>query len=275
MSVRRIPGRTHYHWFTCRAAGVPATLSGTPAISVYSGAGGVTQFTTGVTLVVDYDGVTGYNRLAIDMTDATTYPFSEDFGATITTGTVGGSSVVGEVVITFNTRLNNEGIKQAGVAATGSNTVQIVMPAGRFAGITVGNWVMVDGIGEVFIEELATTNTANDTLLFPNSPLTATSLGVFVRVFAAPRGVSTLPFQSTMVSSAAGALDGALDGAAGVETNLTLRGWFRLGASALFSKNTGAGTGTEKYRDFNDTKDRLTATIDGSFNRTAVTRDAS
>jgi hypothetical protein len=49
----------------------------------------------------------------------------------------------------------------------------------------------------------------------------------------------------------------------------------RLMASVLAGKVSGAGTGTEVFRDINDTKDRVTATVDSSGNRTAITRDAT
>ncbi len=66
-----------------------------------------------------------------------------------------------------------------------------------------------------------------------------------------------------------------LDVAAGVETSLTVRQFMRLTASALFGKASGLGTATAVFRDYGDTKDRLTATEDTSGNRTAVTRDAT
>ena len=66
-----------------------------------------------------------------------------------------------------------------------------------------------------------------------------------------------------------------LDQAAGVETGLTVRQWLRLGAAVLFGKASGLATTTAVYRDFGDTKDRISATVDADGNRTAVTRDAS
>lgn len=63
-----------------------------------------------------------------------------------------------------------------------------------------------------------------------------------------------------------------LDLAAGVETNLTPRQLLRLLAAVIAGKSSGGG-GT--YRDYNDTKNRIVATLDGSSNRTAVTRDVS
>lgn len=69
--------------------------------------------------------------------------------------------------------------------------------------------------------------------------------------------------------------DALLDRAAGVETGLTIRQWARLTGSVLIGKVSGGGTGTEVFRDFGDTKDRITATVDSNGNRTAITRDAT
>jgi hypothetical protein len=48
-----------------------------------------------------------------------------------------------------------------------------------------------------------------------------------------------------------------------------VRGW----SSALLGKGSGLATTTAKYRDLADTKDRITATVDASGNRSAITLD--
>jgi hypothetical protein len=63
-----------------------------------------------------------------------------------------------------------------------------------------------------------------------------------------------------------------LDLADAIESGLTLRQWFRLAAAPLMNKS---GNNGNTFRDFNDTKPRLTATVDALGNRTAITRDAS
>jgi hypothetical protein len=63
-----------------------------------------------------------------------------------------------------------------------------------------------------------------------------------------------------------------LDLANGVETGWTLRQALRIVAAVLAGKSTGAGSGTEAFRDLTDTKARVTATISES-NRTAITYD--
>lgn len=86
---------------THKADGTPITLAGTPAVSVYKNS--TTQSTTGVTLTVDYDSVTGLHHVAVDTSsDGTFYAAGNDFDIVVTTGTVDSVSVVGTVVGTFS-----------------------------------------------------------------------------------------------------------------------------------------------------------------------------
>jgi hypothetical protein len=85
---------------------------------------------------------------------------------------------------------------------------------------------------------------------------------------AAPAATSDIPTANENA-------DALLDRAAGVETALTVRQWFRLGAGALFGKSSGLNTTTATFRDTNDTKDRIVATVDADGNRSAVTLDAA
>ena len=69
-------------------------------------------------------------------------------------------------------------------------------------------------------------------------------------------------------------LDALLDQASTIETGLNLRGFFRLAASVLFGELSGAGTGTETFRNaVQDSKARVTAVVDTSGNRTSITTD--
>lgn len=69
--------------------------------------------------------------------------------------------------------------------------------------------------------------------------------------------------------------DGLLDRSSGVESGLTPRQALRLMASVLFSKASGLGTSTAVFRNFGDSKDRVTATVDANGNRSAITTDAT
>lgn len=97
------------YFTTVNASGVPTTLSGTPAASVYKN-NSTTQSTSGVTLTTDFDGVTGLNQVRITTnSDGTFYDVDGSFSVVLTTGTVGGSSVVGYVVGSFSLE-NRKGI---------------------------------------------------------------------------------------------------------------------------------------------------------------------
>ena len=58
-----------------------------------------------------------------------------------------------------------------------------------------------------------------------------------------------------------------------VEGTWTFRQMLRLFASVLLGKVSGAGTTTNTFRDIDDSKDRVTATVTAAGNRTAVTKD--
>ena len=85
---------------------------------------------------------------------------------------------------------------------------------------------------------------------------------------AAPAAVSDIPTANQNA-------DALLDRADGVETGFTFRQSLRLYNSVLLGKVSGAGTGTEVFRDLADTKARITATVDANGNRSAITRDAT
>lgn len=69
------------------------------------------------------------------------------------------------------------------------------------------------------------------------------------------------------------AVDAVLDEV--VEGALTFRQMLRLFLASLAGKAAGGGTGSVTFRDAGDTKPRITMTVDGDGNRTAVSLDAS
>lgn len=89
------------------STGATFTLGGTPALSVYKD-NSTTQSTSGVTLTVDFDSVTGLHHFAIDTgADGTFYAAGSFFDIVITTGTVDSVSVTGTVVGSFTLRKNS------------------------------------------------------------------------------------------------------------------------------------------------------------------------
>jgi len=89
--------------FTTRAfaTGIPTVLAGTPVVEIYED-NSVTQITAAETLTVDFDSVVGLNNLRIVATAANGFESGKSYSAVISTGTVGGVSVVGEVVAQFS-----------------------------------------------------------------------------------------------------------------------------------------------------------------------------
>jgi hypothetical protein len=86
---------------TVNTSGVPTTLAGTPAISAYVD-NGTTEITAGITLTADFDSRTGLNNVRIVATSGNGFAAGTNVDLVITTGTVGGSSVVGYVIGSFS-----------------------------------------------------------------------------------------------------------------------------------------------------------------------------
>lgn len=87
--------------FTTANAGVPFALAGSPVISAYPD-NSTTQLTAGITLSVDFDGVTGLNNVRVVASSGNGYAAGVNYQLVITTGTVNGQSVVGYVVGQFS-----------------------------------------------------------------------------------------------------------------------------------------------------------------------------
>jgi hypothetical protein len=106
----------------------------------------------------------------------------------------------------------------------------------------------------------------------------ATSTRLAATGYTAPdnAGIAAIKAKTDTLTNAPSAAQNAtavLDSA--VEAGTSVVQSMRLVNAVLLGKVSGAGTGTETFRDVNDTKDRVVATVDSSGNRTAVIRDAS
>src|SRR3990167_11031734 len=86
---------------TVNTSGVPTTLAGTPVVSAYPG-NSLTELTAGITLTVDFDARTGMHNVRVVATSGNGYATATNYALVITTGTVGGSSVVGYVIGHFS-----------------------------------------------------------------------------------------------------------------------------------------------------------------------------
>lgn len=90
-----------FKFSTVGTTGAPTTLAGTPVVSAYVG-NSTTQITAGITLSVDFDGVTGLHNVRVVASGANGYAAQTNVDLVITTGTVGGTSVVGYVIGSFS-----------------------------------------------------------------------------------------------------------------------------------------------------------------------------
>lgn len=143
---------TIYIAFTTRAfaSGIPTVLSGSPVVSAYEDAG-LTQITAGITLGIDHDSVVGLNMLTIVATAANGYESGKDYQLVITTGTVGGVSVVGEVVGQFTIGRSAAAVDLANVTdgLSALKTLIDAIPTTAMRGTDGANTVVPDAAGVV------------------------------------------------------------------------------------------------------------------------------
>jgi len=132
---------TFYMDFTTRAfaTGIPTVLAGTPVLSVLE-ENNATPITAGVSISVDRASVVGLNMATIVATAANGYEDGKGYSIYISTGTVGGVSVIGEVVGQFTIGKFNA-ISEA-VASIGSAT------GGGFKFAPVSDDVLEDTIND-------------------------------------------------------------------------------------------------------------------------------
>jgi hypothetical protein len=122
-----------FKFSTHKADGTPITLAGTPVVKVWKANATDSEVATGVTLAVDFDGVTGMHGVRIDTSDAF-YAVANDYSVVITTGTVDGVSVVGTVLATFSIQNRYRAATiAAGDAATLESMVSGIGTAGGAA----------------------------------------------------------------------------------------------------------------------------------------------
>ncbi|WP_434723049.1 hypothetical protein [Mesorhizobium sp. RIZ17] len=125
----------------------------------------------------------------------------------------------------------------------------------------------------------ASLTTVNNNVLAINSKLgTPAGASVSVDIASIAAKTNNLPAAPAAVGDIPTAnqnADALLDRASGIEPGLTPRQGWRLWSAALLGKANGLGSGTAIFRDTNDTKDRINASVDQDGNRLAVILDAS
>lgn len=176
--------------FTTSVNGVPTSLAGSPAISVYKNS--TTPSTTGVTLTQDYNSVTGMNHIVIDTSaDTTFYSADQDFSVAITTGTLSGISMVGFVVGSFSLFTDQTILDKTtnavarGTVTTGASTTSVPTSA-----LTIANAAATGVVANQFI---------NRVVLFDGNTTTAGLRGASATISASTASntptltVGTLP----------------------------------------------------------------------------------
>ena len=196
------------------------------------------------------------------------------------------SHIAGSAVSTSSAQIGVNVVNAAGTAwnsgAIGASTLATdTITAAKIAPDAIGASELASDAGT----EIATAVWASGTRLLTAGTNIALAKGTGVTGFndldaagirsATGLASANLDTQLDALPTANENADALLDRTAGVETGLTLRQWLRLAASTLFGKASGLSGTTAVYRDFGDTKDRISATVDVHGNRTAVTRDAT
>jgi hypothetical protein len=110
--------------FTTRqfSDGAPVTFA-SGAVEIYED-NSVTQITGAETLTIDFDSITGLHNLRIAATAANGFAVDSSYAAVVSAGTVGGTSVVGEVIMNFTIEKQMEEVR-SDVAAIHSQTTVI------------------------------------------------------------------------------------------------------------------------------------------------------
>ena len=127
--------------------------------------------------------------------------------------------------------------------------------------------------GTFRITELALASVCTETRL---AELAAANLPADVNAILTDTGtdgVIVAAGSKTGYALSAAGVDAILDEE--IESTTTLRQMLRILTAALAGKSTGGGTATIAFRDILDLKDRISATVDASGNRTAISVDGT
>lgn len=181
------------------------------------------------------------------------------------TGNVGGNVVGSVASVTGNVGGNVVGSVASVVGAVGSVTGAVGSVTGNVGGNVVGSVASVTGNvgGNVAGSVASVTGNVGGNVAGSVASVTA---DVGITQTGADKVWATA---ARTLTSFAGMLTAVVEGTITVAQSL------RLANSANASKVSGAATTTVVVRDVNDTKDRITATVDADGNRSAVTLDVT
>lgn len=266
------------------SSSIDLSTNGTP--KVYAN-GDTTPITAGVTLVENHNGITGRHGVSIDTSNAAYLPGTEYFVAL--DGAVVDTKTQNVWLGCFSLMRRQAGELLVGTL-TGGSTTTATLPAGASATDDeyVGAFltpVAGAGAGQMSREITDYNGTTKVATFEPALGVGLNNTTVFVLSQNAPQVTSVLPNVnvSTITTDAvsAGAVsaaaankvaDAALDRA--IDTSFSLRKVVRLVLAVFGGKSSGfPTTGPYRFRNPADTKDVVSATGDGTGNRSAVTLD--
>ena len=238
-----------FKFSTVGTTGAPTTLAGSPVVSAYVG-NSTTQITAGITLSVDFDGVTGLHNVRVVASGANGYAAQTNVDLVITTGTVGGTSVVGYVVGSFS--IENRSTQLLATAAALA-TVDTVVDAILVDTAEIG----VAGAGLTALATQASVNTIDD---FLDTEIAAIKAKTDL-IPAAPAAVGDIP---TAVENADALLGRNVSG--GSSSGRTVKQAFH------FIRNRWVvSSGTLTVYDTDDSTSSWTASVTGTAGADPVT----
>lgn len=247
---------------TVQSTGAPTTLAGTPVVSAYVD-NSTTQITAGITLSVDFDGVTGLNNVRVVATEANGYAPGTNVQLVITTGTVNSVSAVGYVVGSFSIMHRYQpGLKGSGTAAGGgASSIVLASGAGAALGVKAGDFIVcvIDGI----VDGNTVASIATDTCTMDG----AWGAGVAPDtndpywVYSGASGITTSGIATAVLAATLGAPLGSL----------TLEQYFTKIGARILGNNSGltAGAGTLVDKDWAGT-DAVSQVISADGNRSSL-----
>jgi hypothetical protein len=121
--------------------------------------------------------------------------------------------------------------------------------------------------GRLITDYVGSTKLATVSPAFATTPDNTTDYDVYATPLRPM--LSAVINDKTGYSLSAAGIDSIIDEV--IEGTHTLRQMLRIFASALAAKVSGGGTATITFRDIDDTKNRIVATVDSNGNRTAIT----
>jgi hypothetical protein len=160
--------------------------------------------------------------------------------------------------------LSKDGAAAASISPSATEIDSVNMPGWYSLALTTGH---TDTLGDFALHITAAAAGPTDLVrqVVLDLPGIAQTGDCYARL-GAPVGAS---ISADIAGVAAGVMASVIEG------TMTLLQATRGFASALLSKASGLATTTAVYRNTTDTKDRITATVDSSGNRSAVTLDLS